>query len=83
MSIPELRRVQIFEGNWSSAKLKGEAWFHGFGVDFEECNGGVGAYTVAIIEGDNGQVGYVPSCNIRFLDRYNEMANGGAECLDD
>ena len=45
----------------------GVATLHGFGVDYEELQGGPGTYSVAIIEWPNGQLEMVAINRIRFL----------------
>ena len=44
-----------------------KAWFHGFGVNFEELETGVGNYTVAILERDDGAIVLEPAENVEFL----------------
>ncbi len=44
-----------------------EAVFHGFGLDFEELNDGVGSYTVAIVEMPDGTVELVPVDLVQFI----------------
>lgn len=46
---------------------KREAVFHGFGLDFEELNDGVGNYTVAIVELPDGTVELVPVGLVQFI----------------
>ncbi len=46
---------------------KREAVFHGFGLDFEELNDGVGNYTVAIVELPDGTVELVSVDRIQFI----------------
>jgi len=41
--------------------------FHGFGVDFEEFNDGVGNYTIAIIEWEDGTLEGVPIHKVQFV----------------
>ena len=47
---------------------KGEALFHGFGVDYEEFETGPGNYSTALVEWPNGQVESVRADHVRFLD---------------
>lgn len=44
-------------------------WFHGWGTDYEEFEGGPGNYSVGIIELENGQVVRALPETITFLDR--------------
>ena len=46
--------------------LKGQAIFHQFGIDFEECETGVGNYSTAIIELPDGSVKNIPVENVAF-----------------
>ena len=39
---------------------RGWAWFHGFGIDFEELNGGVANYTTAVVEFPDGTIESIP-----------------------
>jgi hypothetical protein len=41
--------------------------FHGFGVDFEEFTDGVGNYTIAIIEWEDGTLEGVPVHKVQFV----------------
>jgi hypothetical protein len=44
-------------------------YFLGFGVEFEECQGGVGQYTIALIEHEDGDVFVERPENIVFKDK--------------
>jgi hypothetical protein len=44
-----------------------EGVFHEFGLDFQECNEGVGSFTAAIVESPDGRVSLVPVHLIRFI----------------
>ncbi len=46
--------------------LKGQAIFHQFGIDFEECETGVGNYSTAIVELPDGSVKNIPVENVAF-----------------
>jgi len=46
---------------------QGEALFLGFGVDYEEFDGGPGNYSTAIIELEDGTIKNVPVQNVRFI----------------
>ena len=69
-----MRRVELYTFRARTTGLgveqtkRGEGWFHGFGVDFEEFDGGPGNYTVAIVERDDGTIESVPLNFVRFLD---------------
>lgn len=52
---------------WKIADI-GEATFRQFGLEFEELQGGVGNYSVAIVEWTDGRVEMVRADRIRFLD---------------
>jgi len=41
--------------------------FHGWGIDFEELNNGVGQFTVAILEAECGKIVLLPAHMIRML----------------
>jgi hypothetical protein len=47
---------------------KGEALFHGFGVDYEEFESGPGNYSTAIVEWPDGRVESVRADHVRFMD---------------
>lgn len=53
---------------WRDVEI-GEAWFHGFGADYEEFENGPGNYSTAIIEWPDGRVEMVRPDKIRFVDR--------------
>lgn len=65
--------VQVFEWKWDrdlKKNLKKEsykAYFLGFGIDYEELRDGVGQYTSAILELDDGTVTMVPVFMIKFV----------------
>jgi len=60
-----MRRVTVID---AYNKLKGEAIFHEFGVNYEEFETGAGNFTTAVIEWPDGAVENVPVHSIRFLD---------------
>jgi len=69
-----MRKVKVFK--WVESPAEGGVWekefdyeasFHAFGVDFEEVQYGVGNYSAAIVELDNGEVKNVPAEMIQFL----------------
>lgn len=45
----------------------GEAWFHGFGTDYEEFENGPGNFSTAIVEWPDGKVEMVRADAIRFM----------------
>jgi len=47
----------------------GEGNFHQFGTNYEEFETGVGNYSSAIVERDDGTVINIPAENIQFLDK--------------
>lgn len=55
------------DDNIHRLKDKAEAYFHGFGTNFEEFESGPGNYSSAIVEYDDGTVENVPAGFIRFL----------------
>lgn len=59
--------VQHGPGMGCSEEVEREGVFHEFGLDFQECNEGVGSFTVAIVESPDGTVGLVPVHLIRFI----------------
>lgn len=59
-------RAEVHTGSfWTTVHGR----FHGWGVDFEELENGVGNFTVAIIELDDGQIIEALPDRIKFLDR--------------
>ena len=65
------RRVRVSKKTWVNNAVKMETSFfgdfHEWGVDYEECEGGPGHCTVAIVERDDGTVELVsPDC-IQFI----------------
>lgn len=52
--------------NWQLEEM-GEALFHQFGIDHQDCEFGVGNFTTAIIELEDGTVKNIPAEQIRFI----------------
>ena len=69
-----MRKVQVFnykraEGEQHFDKVNdGEAFFHQWGVDYEEFEAGPGNYSTAIIEREDGTVENVPVEMIQFIE---------------
>ena len=69
-----MRRVRYYEYEKMQGKtyhdkvLRGEALFHGWGVDYEELDTGAGNYSTAIIELDDGTVRNMPVEMVEFLE---------------
>lgn len=74
-----LRRVQVFKHELDKEKSREyhhvykevywcDANFHEFGVCYEEFEGGIGNYSVAIVELDCGKVESIEASLIRFID---------------
>lgn len=69
-----MRKVAVFRGVWSDESKKYElvhrfdGFFHGFGVDSMEVQGGNLQYTTAIVEDPSGNVELVTLPHIRFLE---------------
>ena len=66
-------KVQVFEWQWVAGLNKNvkkesyQAYFLGFGIDYEELREGVGQYTTAILELEDGSVTMVPIPMIKFI----------------
>lgn len=58
-----MRRIKVSQPDSQNYTL---GWFHGWGTDFEEVDGGVGVYTTAIVELDNGTITTPPANFIQF-----------------
>jgi len=62
----ELRKVVLYKyervkfSNRYEKVPDGHGLFHGFGVDYEELENGVGNYTTAIVEIPSGEIKNVP-----------------------
>lgn len=70
-----MRRVMVFQnlhrdGKWQMLE-KGEAVFHGFGLDYEEFSDGACGYSTAIVEWPDGTVDMVRADRVKFLDGAN------------
>lgn len=53
---------------WELVEDREFIWtFHGFGIDYEEFENGVGQFTCAIVEAECGKVALVRADWIRFL----------------
>lgn len=57
-----------FEDNKPVVAGKKKGYFHSFGIDYEPLIDGVGQYSIALIETDDGKVHSIPVDNFRFLD---------------
>ena len=71
---PELRKAQIYETAYSKEErkkikiLKPEIFFfHKWGCEYEEFEGGAGNYTVAILEKENGDITTYFAHQIKFI----------------
>jgi len=45
----------------------GRGWFHGWGTNFEELRDGVGQFSTAIIEREDGRIDNVPAELVQFV----------------
>jgi len=70
----EMRKVKYYDSlaiNRETSKYEmkelGEAWFHQFGVEFEEFENNAGNYTTAVIELPDGRVLNHPVAGIKFI----------------
>ena len=67
----KMRVVRVFEtklvtpDKWETKSL-GLAWFHQWGVDYEEFETGPGNFSVAIVEFADGTVKTVPAESVNF-----------------
>ncbi len=64
-----MRKVRVTKKTFRENEYLGEAFFHQWGVDFEEFEAGPANYTTAIVEFSDGRVDSVPVNWIQFLDR--------------
>jgi len=60
-------------GGWTATTCStweevGEAFFHGFGIDYEEFENGPGNFSTAIVEWPDGKVEMVRADKVRFLE---------------
>ena len=52
---------------------RGWAWFHDFGIDFEELNGGVANYTTAVVEFPDGTIENISLPLVKFQEPFIEQ----------
>jgi hypothetical protein len=71
----KLRMVRVYKlEKWDNVAKKytkeivGTAWFHQWGVDYEEFETGPGNFSVALVEYGDGKVDGVPAHLIEFVD---------------
>jgi len=64
----KLEQIAIDKDSSGYTQMEYKGHFHGFGVDFEESNVGVGSFSVAIVEIEGGKIITVPAEDIIFLD---------------
>lgn len=55
------------DANCTEKVEDGWAKFHAWGVDFQNCEFGVGTYSAAIVERKDGRVELVPAEMIKFI----------------
>lgn len=72
-----MRKVTVFKREIipaGGAKLveRGWAWFHDFGLDYEELNDGVGSFTTAVVEFPDGTLENIPLPLVKFEEPYIE-----------
>jgi hypothetical protein len=71
--VTALRKVMVSKWNKATDSVRsaweevGEAFFHGFGSDYEESSEGFGNFSTAIVEWPTGQIEMVRADKIRFL----------------
>lgn len=58
-----------------------EATFHQFGTGYEELETGVGSYSTALVEKENGTIASVPAEHIRFLPEVREGCRMAGDVL--
>ena len=69
-----MRKVKVFkyernpDTNLLELVEQGIGNFHAFGCDFEDLDHGVGNYSTAIVEMENGKIENVAVENIQFID---------------
>ena len=69
-----MRKVKYFEMDYNKAMnkrvkcIKGIAKFHQFGFDYEEYEDGIGNFSVAIIELEDGKIKMVRADMIQFVE---------------
>ena len=74
-----MRRVSVISKLYKGAGQyevthRGEAFFHQFGVEFEECETGFGNVTTAVIEWPDGKVEMVHPSLITFTEPLKELS---------
>ena len=62
-----MRKALVFK-DYAKTDFSYEGIFHGFGIEFEELRDGVGQYTVAIIELENGDLTSEPIHIVRLVE---------------
>lgn len=73
MSDP-LRTVKVFKYEKPAGETRrikspdGNAWFHQFGINYEEFENGPGNFTTAVIERADGRIENVPCDMIQFAE---------------
>ena len=73
-----MRKVTVFKreiipAGGSKLVERGWAWFHDFGLDYEELNDGVGNYTTAVVEFPDGTLENIPLPLVKFQEPYIEQ----------
>jgi hypothetical protein len=68
----EYEKVQTDTRNYMELKEQGAATFLAFGVDYDDLDFGVGNYSTAILELDDGSVLNIAVERIRFIDTNTE-----------
>ena len=70
----EMRKVKYYDSLSLNRKTNeyekeelGEAWFHQFGIEFDEFEDGIGNYTTAVIELPDGTILNHPVAQIKFI----------------
>ena len=69
-----MRQVEVFEWVYDaetgrfSDKPAGKGIFHQFGVEIAENDFGIGTYSIALVERENGRIESIPVNLVRFLD---------------
>lgn len=65
-----MRKVIVYalESGKKVENGKGQASFHGWGVDYEEFDTGPGNFSTAIVEYSDGSIETVPADDIKFCE---------------
>lgn len=72
-----MRKVRLFKMQLSQDMQETEfipqetAYFHQWGIDYEELRDGVGHFSTAIVELEDGTVKNYPACLIQFVNETN------------